>query len=230
MERVLIVDDDPDIQRLVSYNFSKAGFAVEFAPTGRQALESVQKQPPDLVILDLMLPDIDGMEVCRTLRQHEHTRTIPIIMLTARGEEIDRVIGFELGADDYVAKPFSPRELVLRAKSIFRRMKESRSDILRLGNIRLYPDRRQCFAGKRQVVLTAKEFDLLEQLMRAGGNVLKREVLMDKVWEYHGEATSRTLDTHIRRLREKLGNDGFHVETVRGVGYRISPPTEESSG
>src|SRR5689334_2478730 len=192
MERVLIVDDDPDIQRLVSYNFNRAGFEVITAPSGRTALESIQRQPPDLVVLDIMLPDIDGMEVCRTLRQHETTRTIPIIMLTARGEEIDRVIGFELGADDYVSKPFSPRELVLRAKAIFRRMKESRGDILRLGNIRLYPDRRQCFVGKRQVVLTAKEFDLLEELMRGGGNVLKREVLMDKVWEYHGEATSRT--------------------------------------
>jgi two-component system phosphate regulon response regulator PhoB len=228
MERVLIVDDDPDIQRLVSYNFNRAGFEVITAPSGRTALESIQRQPPDLVVLDIMLPDIDGMEVCRTLRQHESTRTIPIIMLTARGEEIDRVIGFELGADDYVSKPFSPRELVLRAKAIFRRMKESRGDILRLGNIRLYPDRRQCFVNKRQIVLTAKEFDLLEELMRGGGNVLKREVLMDKVWEYHGEATSRTLDTHIRRLRDKLGNDGLYVETVRGVGYRISPPSEDS--
>src|SRR5437667_2051038 len=136
MERVLIVDDDPDIQRLVSYNFSRAGFDVAFAPSGRKALESIQKQPPDLIILDVMLPDIDGMEVCRTLRQRESTRSIPIIMLTARGEEIDRVIGFELGADDYVSKPFSPSELVLRAKSIFRRIKEPRSDMLRWGNIR----------------------------------------------------------------------------------------------
>src|SRR5262245_7227404 len=120
MERVLIVDDDPDILRLVGYNFSKSGFEVAAAGSGRIALESIQKQPPDLIILDLMLPDIDGMEVCRTLRQRETSRTIPIIMLTARGEEIDRVIGFELGADDYVSKPFSPRELVLRAKSIFR--------------------------------------------------------------------------------------------------------------
>jgi two-component system phosphate regulon response regulator PhoB len=228
MERVLIVDDDPDIQRLVSYNFSKAGFETAVAASGRTALESIQKQPPDLIVLDVMLPDIDGMEVCRTLRQRPGTRHIPIIMLTARGEEIDRVIGFELGADDYVPKPFSPRELVLRAKSIFRRMTEGRSDMLHLGKIRLYPERRQCFVSGRQVVLTAKEFDLLEQLMRARGNVLKREVLMDKVWEYHGEATSRTLDTHIRRLREKLGEDGLQVETVRGVGYRMSPASEES--
>ena len=222
MERVLIVDDDPDIQRLVSYNLTQAGYEVATAETGRKALESVQKHPPDLIILDLMLPDVDGIEVCRTLRQRESSRRIPIVMLTARGEEIDRVIGFELGADDYVMKPFSPRELVLRVKSIFRRMKGERSDLLRLGNVQLYPQRRQCFAGKNAIVLTAKEFDLLQELMRAHGNVLTRDVLMDKVWGYHGEATSRTLDTHIRRLREKLGVEGSHVETVRGVGYRMA--------
>src|SRR5262249_23116278 len=147
MQRVLIVDDDPDIQRLVSYNLGQAGFEVTAAASGRKALESVQKNPPDLIILDLMLPDVDGMEVCRTLRQREDSRRIPIIMLTARSEEIDRVIGFELGADDYVPKPFSPRELVLRVKSIFRRMTEQRADMLRLGKIRLYPERRQCFVG-----------------------------------------------------------------------------------
>src|SRR5438128_6188307 len=222
MERVLIVDDDPDILRLVSYNLTQAGFDVATATTGRRALESVQKRQPDLIILDLMLPDIDGMEVCRTLRQRDNSRRIPIIMLTARGEEIDRVIGFELGADDYVAKPFSPRELVLRVKSIFRRMKEERSELLRSGKIQLYPERRQCFVASNLIVLTAKEFDLLQELMRAHGNVLTREVLMDKVWGYHGEATSRTLDTHIRRLREKLGADGSHIETVRGVGYRMA--------
>src|SRR4051812_16522110 len=174
MERVLIVDDDPDIQRLVSYNLTQAGYEVATAETGRTALESVQKHPPDLIILDLMLPDVDGMEVCRTLRQREDSRRIPIVMLTARGEEIDRVIGFELGADDYVMKPFSPRELVLRVKSIFRRMKDERSDLLRVGGIQLYPARRQCFVGTNTIVLTAKEFDLLQELMRAHGNVLTR--------------------------------------------------------
>src|SRR5437762_699170 len=169
MQRVLIVDDDPDIQYLVSYNLSQAGFEVTTASSGRKALESVLQQPPDLIILDLMLPDIDGMEVCRTLRQRENSRQVPIIMLTARGEEIDRVIGFELGADDYVPKPFSPRELVLRVKSIFRRMKETRTDMLRQGKITLYPERRQCFAGTSPIVLTPKEFDLLHELMRAHG-------------------------------------------------------------
>jgi len=228
MERVLIVDDDSDIQRLVSYNLSQAGYQVTTANTGRKALESVQKEPPDLIILDLMLPDIDGMEVCRTLRQRISSHPIPIVMLTARGEEIDRVVGFELGADDYVAKPFSPRELVLRVKSIFRRMKGQRSDMLRLEKIQVYPERRQCFVGTQPVELTAKEFDLLHELMRGKGNVLKREVLMDKVWGYHGEATSRTLDTHVRRLRDKLGEAGVHVETVRGVGYRMANAAEDS--
>jgi two-component system phosphate regulon response regulator PhoB len=226
MERVLIVDDDPDIQRLVSYNLSQAGFQIVTASTGRTALDAVQEQPPDLIILDLMLPDVDGMEVCRTLRQRDNSRRIPIIMLTARSEEIDRVVGFELGADDYVMKPFSPRELVLRVKSIFRRIRDERTDILRLGNIQLYPDRRQVFTGDQQVILTAKEFDLLVELMRGRGNVLTREMLMDKVWGYHGEATSRTLDTHVRRLREKLGHEGLKVETVRGIGYRMGKPAE----
>jgi two-component system phosphate regulon response regulator PhoB len=185
-------------------------------------LELVQKQPPDLVVLDVMLPDVDGLEVCRTLRQQAPSRHIPILMLTARGEEIDRVVGFELGADDYVAKPFSPRELVLRVKSILRRSGSDRTDVMHVGNIEILPERRQCFVRAHLVGLTAKEFDLLYELMKARGNVLTREMLMDRVWGYHGDAASRTLDTHVRRLREKLGNDGGHVETVRGVGYRIS--------
>jgi two-component system, OmpR family, phosphate regulon response regulator PhoB len=222
MERVLIVDDDPDIVRLVRYNLSHAGYEVQIATTGRQALELVQKQPPDLIVLDVMLPDVDGLEVCRTLRQQTPSRRIPILMLTARGEEIDRVVGFELGADDYVSKPFSPRELVLRVKSILRRAGTDRTDVMHVGNIQVLPDRRQCFIGTARVTLTAKEFDLLYELMKARGNVLTREVLMDRVWGYHGDATSRTLDTHVRRLREKLGPDGGCVETVRGIGYRIS--------
>jgi DNA-binding response OmpR family regulator len=222
MERVLIVDDDPDIVRLVRYNLTHSGYDVQSAGSGREALELVQKQPPDLVVLDVMLPDVDGLEVCRTLRQQSSSRRIPILMLTARGEEIDRVVGFELGADDYVSKPFSPRELVLRVKSILRRSGTDRTDVMHIGKVQVFPDRRQCFVGSILVTLTAKEFDLLFELMKARGNVLTREVLMDRVWGYHGDATSRTLDTHVRRLREKLGDEGGHVETVRGVGYRIS--------
>jgi two-component system phosphate regulon response regulator PhoB len=224
MERVLIVDDDPDILRLVTYNLKQAGFEPTTAATGRKALEIIQSHPPDLIILDVMLPDVDGLEVCRTLRGREGSRNIPILMLTARGEEIDRVVGFELGADDYVMKPFSPRELVLRVKSILRRAHTDRSEMLRLGKIQLYPERRQCFVGAERVALTVKEFDLLYELLHARGNVLTRESLMDEVWGYHGEATSRTLDTHVRRLREKLGSEGVYVETVRGVGYRMAIP------
>jgi two-component system phosphate regulon response regulator PhoB len=229
MERVLIVDDDPDILRLVTYNLAKAGYQTVTAATGRQALEIVHDRPPDLVILDLMLPDVDGMEVCRSLRSHDIPQRIPIIMLTARTEEIDRVIGFELGADDYVMKPFSPREIVLRVKSILRRSTPDRTEMIRLGHIQLFPDRRQCFVDEHPVALTVKEFDLLFELMRARGNVLTRDMLMDRVWGYHGEATSRTLDTHIRRLREKLGSEGVSVETVRGVGYRAGLPVEKKA-
>jgi two-component system phosphate regulon response regulator PhoB len=225
MERVLIVDDDPDIQGLVGYNLSQAGFRVTNAVTGTAALQSVREQPPDLIILDIMLPDLDGLEVCRTLRTRASSRRIPIIMLTARTEESDRVVGFELGADDYVMKPFSPRELVLRVKSIFRRVGEDRKDVLRIGKIQLFPQRRQVLSGNRTVSLTAKEFELLQELMRARGNVLTREVLMDKVWGYHSQATSRTLDTHVRRLREKLGEEAIHLETVHKVGYRMAHST-----
>jgi two-component system phosphate regulon response regulator PhoB len=221
MERVLIVDDDPDIQRLVSYNLSQAGFLVSTAATGLIALQAVQKDPPDLIILDLMLPDLDGLEVCRTLRHRDNSRLIPIIMLTARAEEIDRVVGFELGADDYVMKPFSPRELVLRVKSIFRLMHGDRSEALSVGKIQVFPQRRQVLVKDQPITLAAKEFDLLLELMRARGNVLTREMLMEKVWGYHGEAISRTLDTHVRRLREKLGDEAVRLETVYKVGYRM---------
>lgn len=222
MERILIVDDDPDILRLVSYNLGQAGFIVEEAATGAQALDRLASNPaPDLVVLDIMLPDVDGLEICRKMRQQESTRAIPLIMLTARGEEIDRVIGFELGADDYVMKPFSPRELVLRVKSIIRRMREEPTEVWRTGTLEIHPRRRQCFVAGTLVPLTAKEFDLLQELMKARGNVLTRDALMDDVWGYHGDATSRTLDTHVRRLREKLGDAAALLETVRGVGYRI---------
>jgi len=222
MERILIVDDDPDIVRLLKYNLEQAGYETETVDTGRAALQAIQKRPPDLVVLDVMLPDVDGLEVCRSIRQLEAAYRTPILMLTARGEEIDRVVGFELGADDYVAKPFSPRELVLRVKSILRRSRDARSDVVTTGRIHMYPQRRQCFIDQAPVALTAKEFDLLLELMKAKGNVLTREALMDRVWGYHGEAASRTLDTHVRRLREKLWPEGASDETVRGVGYRMS--------
>ena len=161
MERVLIVDDDPDIIGLVRYNLTHAGYEVQTASTGREALALIEKLPPDLIVLDVMLPDVDGLEVCRTVRQQSPSHRIPILMLTAKGEEIDRVVGFELGADDYVSKPFSPRELVLRVKSILRRTGSERTDVLHAGHIQLFPERRQCFTNSNLVPLTAKEFDLL---------------------------------------------------------------------
>jgi two-component system phosphate regulon response regulator PhoB len=224
MARVLIVDDDPDIQRLVSYNLAQAGFQVTSAAAGSAALAAAEQHPPDLIILDIMLPDLDGLEVCRRIRQHENLRRIPIIMLTARTQEMDRVVGFELGADDYVPKPFSPRELVLRVKSIFRRVDKNDAASLKIGEIEMFPEQRQVAVGGHLITLTAKEFDLLEQLMRARGNVLTREMLMNKVWGYHQQAASRTLDTHVRRLREKLGDAAVHLETVQKVGYRMGAP------
>jgi two-component system phosphate regulon response regulator PhoB len=220
MERVLIVDDDNDIRRLVGHHLQQAGFETVFAETGREGLQMAIEKTPDLVVLDLMLPDLDGNEVCRTIRDRTSTH-IPILMLTARGEEIDRVLGFELGADDYVTKPFSPRELVLRVRSLLRRTGQPQADILSAGAIVLDPGRRQCMVASQAVTLTAKEFDLIYELLKARGNVMTRSYLMDHIWGYHGDSDSRTLDTHVRRLREKLGTEGDRIQTVRGVGYRF---------
>lgn len=222
MKRILIVDDDHDIQRLVSYNLKQAGFEALTATTGREALDTIVKELPDIIILDLMLPDIDGNEVCRIVRENEATAQIPVLMLTARGEEIDRVLGFELGADDYVTKPFSPRELVLRVKSILRRGRETRTEVIRVGNIRILPGKRQCFVDEKRISLTAKEYDLLLELAQADGNVLTRDHLLEHIWGYSGDATSRTLDTHMRRLREKLGREASRLETIRSVGFRMA--------
>ncbi len=221
MERVLIVDDDPDILRLISYNLSQAGWRAVTATTGREALRSLREARPDLVILDLMLPDIDGYEVCRTIRREQGLQDIPVIILTARGEEIDRVQGFEIGADDYVTKPFSPKELVLRVRSVLRRQTGRRADTLRVGRIRIERGRRECFVGEHRLTLTPKEYDLLLELAAAGGNVVTRAELLQGIWGYSGDSVSRTLDTHIRRLREKLGAESGRIRTVRGIGFRL---------
>jgi two-component system phosphate regulon response regulator PhoB len=226
MERVLIVDDDPDIRRLVAHHLSQAGFEVLSAQTGREGLEIALTSSPSLVVLDLMLPDLDGNEVCRSLRERMSSY-VPILMLTARGDEIDRVVGFELGADDYVTKPFSPRELVLRVRSLLRRTGVPEGDVVEIGSVSLHPGRRECRVNGVAVSLSAKEFDLIYALMKARGNVLTRSHLMEHVWGYHGESDSRTLDTHVRRLRDKLGADGGHIQTVRGVGYRYDTPEKE---
>ena len=223
-ERVLIVDDEPDLLELVRINLAQAGFDVEVSTSGRDGLERVRHRPPDLLVLDLMLPDLPGTEVCRKIRSDEKLADLPILMLTAKSEEVDRVVGFELGADDYVTKPFSPRELTLRATAILRRAKGSPEPKGALGHGALVLDieRHRCSVEGEPVDLTAKEFKLLGTLMRRPGRVMSRQSLLDEVWGSDITVTERTIDTHLKRLREKLGTAGDMIETVRGVGYRFA--------
>ncbi len=223
-QRVLIVEDEPDLLELVRFNLDQAGFKVETCESGEDALASLRRAPPDLLILDLMLPDVSGEDVCRSVRADPRFAQLPIIMLTAKAEEVDRVVGFELGADDYVTKPFSPRELVLRVRAVLRRRGEARAAgaPLERGPLRLDPERHRCTVEDRELDLTAKEFQLLEALMRRPGRVMTREKLLDEVWGSDIAVTTRTIDTHLKRLREKLGVAADLIETVRGVGYRFA--------
>jgi two-component system phosphate regulon response regulator PhoB len=224
-QRILVVDDEPDLLELVRVNLGQAGFAVDTAETGTQALERVRRAAPDLIILDLMLPDLSGTEVCRRVRSDAGLEDIPIIMLTAKSDEVDRVVGLELGADDYVTKPFSPRELTLRARAVLRRRQPSgggASPVLERSALRLDPERHRCFVGEEEIELTAKEFSLLRELMLRPGRVMTREQILDDVWGTDIAVTTRTIDTHLKRLREKLGAASHLIETVRGVGYRFA--------
>jgi len=224
-QRILVVDDEPDLLELVRVNLGQAGFTVDTAETGNQALERVRRGAPDLIILDLMLPDLSGTEVCRRVRSDAGLEDIPIIMLTARSDEVDRVVGLELGADDYVTKPFSPRELTLRVRAVLRRRQPSgsgASPVLERATLRLDPERHRCFVDEAEVELTAKEFSLLRELMLRPGRVMTREQLLDDVWGTDIAVTTRTIDTHLKRLREKLGAASHLIETVRGVGYRFA--------
>ena len=224
-ERILVVDDEPDLQDLVQLALGDAGYEVETAATGRDALGKVQQAAPDLLVLDLMLPDMPGTEVCRHLRGRPATEDLPILMLTAKSEEVDRIVGFELGADDYVTKPFSPRELALRVRALLRRRGAgagSAENLLDHRGISLDLERHRCSAMGRDIRLTAKEFRLLAALMRRPGHVLSRERLLENAWGSDITVTLRTIDTHLKRLREKLGSAGDAIETVRGVGYRIA--------
>ncbi|MEE9607827.1 MAG: response regulator [Myxococcota bacterium] len=223
-ERILVVDDEPDLLELVRVNLDQAGFRVETASTGVEALKRIQAAPPDLVVLDLMLPDLEGTEVCRQLRATPELSYLPIIMLTAKADEVDRVVGLELGADDYVTKPFSPRELTLRVRAVLRRRQRRAAgpETLEHGPLRLDPERHRCFVEGEEVMLTAKEFELLRRLMTRAGRVLTRDDLLEHVWGSDIAVTSRTVDTHLKRLREKLGAAGELIETVRGVGYRFA--------
>jgi len=223
-EKILIVEDDKHISKLVKYNLEKAGFVCIVTPTGEGALEALNKHSVDLIILDIMLPKMDGFQVCKQVRQDGKFSAIPIIILTAKGEEVDRIVGFELGADDYVVKPFSPRELVLRVKAILKRKEvpESAGDILRAGELVIDITRHKVTVNKKEIQLTLMEFKLLTVLMQRRGKVQSRDRLLDDVWDISADVTTRTIDTHIKRLRQKLGKAGKFIETVRGLGYRFS--------
>ncbi len=221
--RILIVEDEPAIAEVLEYNLVKEGYIVDIESRGDTALEAIRKKPPDLVILDLMLPGLDGLELTRILRRDARTDQIPLLMLTAKGEEVDRIVGLELGADDYITKPFSPREVVLRVKAVLRRGKgaEETVEILEVGDIRLDVAGHRLFLKEEEIPLTATEFRLLTILLERRNRVQTRESLLTDVWRYSEDVDSRTVDTHIRRLRRKLGSEADRIETVVGVGYRL---------
>ncbi|HUE62046.1 MAG TPA: response regulator [Chthoniobacterales bacterium] len=222
-KRILIVEDENDVVDLLTLNLRKAGgFLISKAGDGATGLTKARAEKPDFIILDLMLPKIPGLEVCKILKSEAATRHIPILMLTARAEEIDRVVGLECGADDYVTKPFSPREIVLRIKAILRRgATEEADDRLSAGPITIDPARHEVLVNGKRVELTSLEFKLLRTLMQRRGRVQERDRLLNEVWGYESVIDTRTVDTHVRRLREKLGRAGEVVETVRGFGYRV---------
>ncbi|HLA51140.1 MAG TPA: response regulator [Thermodesulfobacteriota bacterium] len=221
--KILIVDDEQDILTLLKYNLEKARFQVVSAEDGPEAIELVKKGKPDLIILDIMLPSMEGTEVCKALKKDEATSHIPVIMLTAKGEEIDRIVGLELGADDYITKPFSPRELILRVKAVLKRgQREERLKTITAGPIHIDMDRNSVTANNKPLNLTAIEFKLLTELAMSNHRVLSRDNLLDRVWGRDCYVADRTIDTHIRRLREKLGKAASYIETVRGFGYRFS--------
>lgn len=227
-EAILVVDDEEDLLELVAFNLERNGFETLKALNGRVAIELAKSKIPDLIILDLMLPDVDGLEVFRTLRRDAKTATIPVILLTAKAEEVDRIVGLELGADDYVTKPFSPRELVLRVRAVLRRAASSDAIatsgvLVEFGPIRMDPERFEVSVAGEPVTLTSTEFKLLQELISRRGKVLTRKYLLENVWGYVHNVTDRTVDTHIKRLRQKIGDQAAaYVETVRGVGYRFS--------
>jgi two-component system phosphate regulon response regulator PhoB len=227
---VLIVDDERDLLSLLDFNLRAAGFETVLATTGEQALLTLRRRVPDLVLLDLMLPDVAGTEVCRQIKSDPRTKHVPVVMLTAKGEEVDRVVGFELGADDYVTKPFSVRELVLRLKAVARRSGGGRTRERppeAVGPIRVDVDAHRAFVDGAEIQLTPLEFRLLTTLMARLGRVQSREQLLEDVWEMSSELETRTVDTHVKRLREKLGSGRDLLETVRGIGYRLVDPSEK---
>lgn len=224
---ILAVDDEPDILNLLKFNLKKANYTVITATDGEEALLLAAQKTPDLILLDVMLPNMDGMGVLKALKKDSSTENIPVIMLTAKGEELDRVLGFELGADDYITKPFSPREMLLRVKAILKRVnpqedskKDSGSEIV-YKDLRLDLLKHKTYLKKKEIELTSTEFKMLKFILKSKGNVLSRDTILDKAWDDDSNVTPRTVDTHMRRLREKLKNAGNYIETVRGAGYRL---------
>jgi DNA-binding response OmpR family regulator len=226
--RILVVEDDRDIAELVGRYLEKAGFSAEILSTGREALADITRRPPGLIILDLMLPQVDGLEVCRAVRANVKTAAIPIIMLTARAEESERIVGLEMGADDYIAKPFSPGELVARVRALLRRSEREpgATKTTTYGTIVIDSERHTIVSDGQTVFLTAKEFLLLEYLLAHRGRVLSRDVLLTDVWGYKYTGGTRTVDVHVRRLREKLPRLGDALVTVKQFGYKLleQPP------
>lgn len=228
-ETILIVEDDKHILKLVKYNLERSGYAAKTAQDGEEALGVLAKEPVDLIILDIMLPKMDGFEVCRLIKQNNKLKNIPVVMLTAKGEEVDRVVGLELGADDYIVKPFSPRELILRLKAILRRGKteQEAKDIIGRGDLVIDIPKHKVRVKGDEVELTPMEFKLLVTLIERTGRVQSRDRLLSDVWDMNADIYTRTVDTHVKRLREKLGKTGRLIETVRGLGYRFKEEEED---
>lgn len=221
---ILVIEDEKDLVAALEYNLEREGYQTRSALTGRGGLELADRDPvPDAVVLDLMLPDMSGIEVCRQLRVNKRTQHVPVMMLTAKGEEIDRVVGFEVGADDYVVKPFSVREVMLRVRALLRRQQrdEPEGSEVVFGRLRLDSGGHRAWVGDQEAVLTALEFRLLTTLLTRRGRVQTRERLLQDVWGIEADVTTRTVDTHVKRLRQKLGEAGEYIETLRGVGYRF---------
>ena len=224
-QKILIIEDEPDIRKTLEYNLSREGFDVICASSLSEGKDSINAAKFSLILLDLMLPDGSGLDLCRELKSDPKKNLIPIIILTAKDDEVDKVVGFELGADDYVTKPFSVRELILRVKAVLKRgnVKSESLEVQRqFGDLVIDVDSHEVFVNNNQVILTALEFKLLRQLVDRRGRVQSRDQLLSDVWGYSADVTTRTVDTHIKRLREKLGAMGKYVQTIRGVGYKFS--------
>jgi two-component system phosphate regulon response regulator PhoB len=232
MARILVIEDEPDIQQILDYNLREKGHKVFLAGKGEEGLRIAREKRPDLVLLDLMLPDVPGTEICKALKSDPATRNTQVVMLTAKGEEIDRVVGFELGADDYVVKPFSVRELLLRVQAILRRSQGEQETVqgFHFGSLRVDREAHRVWAKDAELELTALEFKLLVTLYDRKNRVQTRAALLSDVWGIDADITTRTVDTHVKRLREKLGDAGIYIETVRGVGYRFADNPEEATG